>query len=113
LHKSANMKVILILMFTLLGLLYHVQLGTSTPLPLTLSAALSTPEIFGLAASENAMPELKERSILYPRLAGIIGALDKNLLMQLAAISAFLGIGTFWIQSMIREWYVDMIKEQK
>jgi hypothetical protein len=106
------MKVILILMITLLGLLYHVQLSTSTPLPLTPSSALSTPENFGFAASENAMPELKERSILYPRLAGIIGALDENLLMQVTAISAFLGIGTFWIQSMIREWYVSKIKEQ-
>jgi hypothetical protein len=99
-------------MFTLLGLLYHVQLGTSTPLPLTPSSALSTPEDFGYATSGNAMPELKERSILYPCLAGIIGALDENLLMQLAAISAFLGIGTFWIQSMIREWYVKKMKPE-
>jgi hypothetical protein len=89
------MKFLLVLMFTLLSLLYHVQLGTSTPLPFTPSSVLSAPENFGFAASGNAMPELKERSILYPRLADIIGALDENTLMQLAAISAFLGIGTF------------------
>ena len=104
------MKLILILMFTLLGLLHHVQLGTSTPLPLVPSSALSTPDNFGYAALGNAMQELKERSILYPRIGGIIGALNENLLMQLAAISAFLGIGTFWIQSMVREWYLKKTK---
>lgn len=104
------MKVILILTFTLLGLLYQVQLGTSTPLPLTPSAALSTSENFGFAASENAMSELKERSILYPRIGGIIGALNENLLMQLVAICVILGVGTFWFQTMVGEWYLKKTK---
>jgi hypothetical protein len=108
------MKFLLILMFALLGLLYHVQLGTCTLLPHTPSSALLTLENFDFTASGNAMPELKERSILYPRLPpGILGALDENLLMQLAAISAFLGMGTFWIQSMIKEWYTSNIDKAR
>jgi len=51
--------------------------------------------ISAFAASENAMSELKERSILYPRVAGIIGVLDENLLMQLADLVLLLGSERF------------------